>query len=164
MGYHFPLRTWDVSSSIFSIWTLFSVFSWFVLTWSLYPKSAYRGWAWGACPDCQEPQATGDKVFMAFSMIPVAMLEVEEMVMMEMMIGLLTLRLPRGLVKEDGAIDVPAHRQTDFLPFFFSLSFNIYFLDFYFIWDIGLYLRTSLYFCFYFETCSYLQLYGKILI
>lgn len=56
---------------------------------------------------------------MAFSMIPVAMLEVEEMVMMEMMIGLLTLRLPRGLVKEDGAIDVPAHRQTDFLHFFF---------------------------------------------
>ena len=62
---------------------------------------------------------------MAFSMIPVAMLEVEEMVMMEMMIGLLTLRLPRGLVKEDGAIDVPAHRQTDFLPFFsfFLLTF-----------------------------------------
>ena len=56
---------------------------------------------------------------MAFSMILVAMLEVEEMVMMEMMIGLLTLRLPRGLVKRDSAIDVPAHRQTDFLPFFF---------------------------------------------
>ena len=163
MGYHFPSRTWDVSSLIFSIWILFSVFSWFVLIWSLYPKSAYHGWAWGACSDCREPQATSDKVFMAFSMILVAILEVEEMVMMEMMIGLLTLRLSRGLVKRDGAIDVPAHRQTDFLPFF-SLSFNIYFLNFYFIWGIGLYLRMSLYFCFYFETCSYLQLYGKILI
>ena len=61
---------------------------------------------------------------MAFSMILVEMLKVKEIVMMEMMmIGLLTLRLPRGLVKEDGAIDVPAHRQIDFLPFFFFSFF-----------------------------------------
>ena len=38
----------------------------------------------------------------------------------------------------------------------------MYLLHFYFIWDIGLYLRTSLHFSFYFRTYTYLQLMGDL--
>ena len=55
-------------------------------------------------------------------------------------------------------------RQIETFPllFSFSFSFSIYFPYFYFIWDLRLYLRTSLYFLLYFRTCTYLQLMGVL--
>ena len=46
--------------------------------------------------------------------------------------------------------------------FFLFPFFSMYLLHFYFIWDIGLYLRTSLHFYFYFRTYTYLQLMGDL--
>ena len=92
-----------------------------------------------------------------FSMVLLATPKVEEVVMMMMMM-VLVLILPRGPVRGDDVIDDPAQKYRQISSFFFFFFFFfIYFLLFHFIWDIGLYLRTFLYFCFYFKTCTYLQ-------
>ena len=90
-----------------------------------------------------------------FSMVQLATPKVVEVVMMMMMM-VLVLILPWGSFRGDDVIDDHAQTYRQISSFFFFFFF-IYFLHFHFIWDIGLYLRKFLYFCFYFKTCTYLQ-------
>ena len=90
------------------------------------------------------------------------------MIMMMVMMMMMTRRRPRALGQGRGTIDgdlVDTHTYTHtqtYFPVSFLFLFSIILCTLGFIWDIGLYLRTSLYFCFYFRACTYLQLIGDL--
>ena len=92
---------------------------------------------------------------MATSRGPVAVVEVEAIMMM-MEVKALRLHILGEIEYLHNNNNNNNNNRCCFFFFIFSL-FSFYFMHFSFIWDMGLYLRTSLDFSFKIEICTYLQ-------